>query len=138
MSQPEPPPHGAAPPPPAARLDAAAMLDVVDGNPALVAELARLFGEQSALHLAALRAAVAAADAPEIRRIGHALKGSAATLHGLRAAELGQRIESAGQRGDVATARATLSDLDSEVRALHDELAALARRLDGDEQGMRA
>jgi HPt (histidine-containing phosphotransfer) domain-containing protein len=126
------PPQGAAPTAPAARLDAAALLHAVDADPALAAELARLFGEQSALQLSSLHAAVAAADAPAIGRIGHALKGSAATLHGRRAADLAHHMEQAGQRGDVESARAMLSELDGEVRALHDELTALARRLHRD------
>ena len=120
------------------RFDADAMLQVVDGDLELLGELARLFGEQGSAHLSGLHDAVAAGDTAEIRRLGHALKGSAATLYGKRAAELGHRMEEAGQKGDLVTARATLPELNDEVHALQEELAALARRLNGDKGRSRS
>jgi CheY-like chemotaxis protein len=127
--------RGAAPAPGPARFDAQAVLHAVDGDPFLVRELARLYAEQSAGHLIALHAAVATGDAPEIRRLGHALKGSSVTLYGRRAAELAHEMEDAGGRADLEAARTLMQPLDDEVRALSDELSAFALRMNGEREG---
>ena len=111
-------------PPAAARIDAAAILAMVDHEAPVVAELARLFEAQAIPQLAELSAA---GDADAVRRLGHALKSSAATLYARGAAALAHDVEEAGRSGNVDAARSLSARLAEEVRGVQDELNALAR-----------
>jgi signal transduction histidine kinase/CheY-like chemotaxis protein/HPt (histidine-containing phosphotransfer) domain-containing protein len=65
--------------------------------------------------LAAIREAVASADASVVRSAAHRLKGSAANLGALRVAELALELEGLGETGQLEQAACVVDDLASEL-----------------------
>jgi CheY-like chemotaxis protein len=70
-----------------------------------LATLIRNFCTRSEGDVDAVRAAVEAGDAGEVRTSGHKLKGSSLTLGANLLGEVAAQVESAGREGDLATAR---------------------------------
>ena len=77
-------------------MDRSLALARVDGDEALLADLAKLFCEESPKMLAAVHEAVAAKDAERLQRAAHSLKGAVATL---AAQESIRRRTQAGKAG---------------------------------------
>jgi HPt (histidine-containing phosphotransfer) domain-containing protein len=107
-------------------VDKAALLERLDGDQALLAELVELFHAESPRLLEAVRAASAAGDAYQLTRAAHALKGSVANFCAPAAYEAAFQMESIGQGGDLAEAPAALAVLETALDQLHTELASLA------------
>jgi HPt (histidine-containing phosphotransfer) domain-containing protein len=84
-------------------------------------------------HVEVLRGALARADAATLRSAAHRLKGSAANLGALRAAELARHLEELAEADRLEDAEAVLDDLvdalDEASTGLADyQLAAVAGR----------
>jgi HPt (histidine-containing phosphotransfer) domain-containing protein len=109
-------------------LDPACVAELVDsGVPGLVEELATLFGEDAPRSVAGLRAAAERGDAPELARVAHALKGSAATLGARALASTCAGLEAEGHAGrtDVGARLVSLQrEVDAVVRALAELVAS--------------
>jgi two-component system sensor histidine kinase/response regulator len=108
-------------------LDAAALLERIDGDTALLADLARLFREESPKWLAAMRDAIDRGDAPTLERAAHTLKGSAGNLAAHRTAHAAQRLEHLGREQNLAPAREALAQLEEEWKRLDPRLAELGQ-----------
>jgi HPt (histidine-containing phosphotransfer) domain-containing protein len=81
--------------------------------------LVTMFFGETALHLDALRQALARADAPGVAREAHALRGSAATLGAQRIADLAEVIERLGRADDLAPVPTSLAQLGTEIDRVH-------------------
>lgn len=78
-------------------LDMAVLLGLeeaqVEGEPDLIAELIKLYVEDTPRRIAAIRCALAARDVTTLRRAAHGLKGSSASLGARRVAALCDELE---------------------------------------------
>ncbi|MDB5308168.1 MAG: Histidine kinase [Gemmataceae bacterium] len=90
-------------------------LDRVDGDAALLAELAGLFRTGAGRVLGDIRRAVTTGNAADIRRAAHGLKGSAGCLGGTATVEAAARLEVIGAVGDLPAAAGALAALDREL-----------------------
>ena len=119
---PEPVDEGDTPP-----LDAAALLDRVEGNTKLARELAELLRARLPGMVAAVRAAVEQGDARALALAAHSLKGAFRLLSAASAAETAQRLEAMGRHGSVDDGAALCAALEAEVARLGPALARLAQ-----------
>lgn len=71
----------------------------VEGEPDMVAEVLALFLEDTPPRLAAIRAAAAAANATDLQRAAHGLKGSAGNVGALAMHRLCDELEQLGRLG---------------------------------------
>ena len=81
-------------------------------------ELARLFLEDSAMQLAAMRAAFAAGEAETFRHLAHRIKGGAFTLGARKIGLLCQSLEELGKRGRLEGAPEKLARLEELLAGL--------------------
>jgi two-component system, sensor histidine kinase and response regulator len=100
------------------------LLEIANGNLALLGRVRDAFVRQTPELLAAIREAIARNDAVAVARHTHTLKGSLSYFPASRSGEVARQIESAATSGDVARAASLLPDLESSVAALQ---AALMR-----------
>ncbi len=110
-------------------LDAAALLERIEGDTALLADLARLFREESPKWLAAMRDAIDRGDAPTLERAAHTLKGSAGNLAAHRTVQAALRLEHLGREQNLAPAREALAQLEEEWKRLDPRLAELGQEV---------
>jgi PAS domain S-box-containing protein len=94
-------------------------------------DLARHFQEESREILDALREGVARGDAAGIERHAHRLRAALRTVAATGTRAVALRLEAAARVGDLEQAARTLAVLESEIRLLEPELAAL-----GSEEGV--
>ena len=120
----------AAGPPPAKTsslvLDSAALMQHVDGDASLLAEVLGLFQQDKEMLIVDLRGAVERGDAQGIERAAHRLKGALATLGARAASEAARKLEKLGADGAVAGTGDALQEIESEMAKLEPELAELA------------
>ncbi len=90
----------------------------VGGDRELLDELLAIFAKDAPAQLEAIRRAIAEADAAELMRVAHALKGSLKVLGATTAAGLAQHLEVRGRTGDVRGAAENGAALDAEVDRL--------------------
>ena len=100
----------------------------IDGDEALLCEIAELLIETCPGWLADLEQHLVERDQVSLRRVAHTLKGSADNLGAVRAVAAAARLETAAAQGDFDEARVLLPTCRDEVRQL---LIALRRFLDG-------
>jgi PAS domain S-box-containing protein len=98
-------------------LDAAAIVDRLDGDHAAVRTMARLFLMEYPRCLGDLRAALGTGDAAAVTRAAHALKGSIG-LFGALGYDAARRLELIGQQGALAEAPGALRLLETELSRL--------------------
>jgi two-component system sensor histidine kinase/response regulator len=108
--------------------DEAGVLDRIENDLGLLAELVKLFGAESRRMLGELRAALHAGDGKAIEILAHTLRGSAANLGGVTAARAALTVELMGREGDLAGADAGLAALERESASLERSLHNLVKR----------
>jgi two-component system sensor histidine kinase/response regulator len=108
--------------------DRAALLERVEGDEELLAEMIQLYVEDAPRALITMRSALKQGDLHAVERAAHSVKGSSASLAAKTAAEAALRLEQDAKRGDVAGAEASLASLES---ALGELLVALAENNSG-------
>jgi len=116
-------PDEVAPPPPPSLparvpIDLTEALGMVDGDRALLRELASLLVEDCPHRIQELRGAVEAGDAPRIERAAHAVKGAVATFGAAGVHQRAAELETIGREARVAAAPAVLAALEVEVERL--------------------
>ena len=120
------PPDLAVPAMPAASsFDLADLERSMDGDQALVREVVKIVLEDCPLQMAAIKAAVEARDAAQIRTTAHALKGSAGYLRATLVFEAARALEAIGREGVLARADALHQRLVAETTRLVEELRKL-------------
>lgn len=105
--------------------DRAVALDHLGGDETLLAEVTELFLSNQSQQLDAIRNAVAEQDAAGVRLAAHGLKGAAAYVGGLAAAEAAHRLEILGMKGDLTAAPDALQALEHELGRLNAALGVL-------------
>jgi CheY-like chemotaxis protein len=103
-------------------VDAERLMEFSDGTPESLRELITLYLDQTAKQLEQLRAAVAAADAPEVRRIAHSSAGANATCGFGRLARVLRELEHLGAAGTLATTPALCDQCDHEFALVREQL----------------
>ena len=99
-------------------MDRALALARVDGDEELLADLAKLFCEESPKMMAAVREAVEARDPDRLQRAAHSLKGAVATLAAQRVFEAALRVERLGRSGDMSQVDKAYALLEMQVQRL--------------------
>ena len=99
-------------------MDRAAALDRVGGDAVLLAEIAKLFLEEYPTQLAAIRAAVAAGNAPELERAAHSLKGSVANFAAPAVVETARMLEQIAREARLESAGELAAVLEQQLEHL--------------------
>ena len=103
-----------------------AALESVGGDEVMLRDLAEMFFAECPKLMQQIREHIAGADAPELRRAAHTLKGSAHVFGAAEAAEAAHRLEEIGREEAFADAEEALALLEDEVARL---LPALRERV---------
>jgi PAS domain S-box-containing protein len=106
-------------------LDLADVLASVDGDRALLAELAELFHTETPQMMAEIRRCVAKSDAKGLEQAAHALKGSVGNFGAAAARQAARALELMGHEGVLTDAAARLAELEREVDRLERGLSRL-------------
>jgi CheY-like chemotaxis protein/HPt (histidine-containing phosphotransfer) domain-containing protein len=105
--------------------DLEAALAIVEGDRGLLAEMARLFEQESPGQLAALRARIAQGDPGGVALYAHALKGALSSLGAVAAADAAWRLEQLGRSGAQDSFADGLAALEGELIRARAYLAGL-------------
>lgn len=87
------------------------------GDPALTAEIAQLFIDTTIPLIAELRDAMARADAPELARVAHSVKGASANMYAAQLTAASAALEAAAKRGELASMLTLIEAVDREFEA---------------------
>ncbi|WP_375058285.1 response regulator [Zobellella sp. DQSA1] len=96
----------------------------LEGNAALLAEMAGLFLQEAPGLMRAMSEALARGDAAELRRAAHTLKGSALVVGGSALAETALALETLARNGELDAASRTLPALEQKLAELEPALKA--------------
>jgi signal transduction histidine kinase/DNA-binding response OmpR family regulator len=96
-------------------IDVSQLLDRIDGDRALLAELVDLFRADFPANLTAAQQAIDRQDVSGLRSAAHALKGALANLSAIEASALAAELEAIGKSLDLTRAQATLDHLAREI-----------------------
>ncbi len=106
-------------------LDRAFLLENVDNDQELLAEIVELFLESTPDIVKNIRAAVTKADPEALNRSAHQLKGALANVGAKAAAAAASNLESLGRSGTMTGLEDAMSSLESELDRLEPELKSL-------------
>jgi two-component system sensor histidine kinase/response regulator len=107
-------------------MDRSLALARVDGDESLLADLAKLFCEESPAMMAAIEEAVSAKDSERLQRAAHSLKGAAATLSAQKAFEAALSLERLGRSGDLSQVEKAYALLEMQVQRLQSVLETVS------------
>jgi HPt (histidine-containing phosphotransfer) domain-containing protein len=107
-------------------LDPDHLLEALDGDRGLVAEIVRTFLRATPELVDATRRAAGSGDLEGVRRNAHQLRGSLATVGAGPAARAAAKLETAGRDGAPEAVPAAMAALDAEITRLLPELQGLA------------
>ena len=106
-------------------IDRAALLNRVEGDAMLLAQLVEIFEEDGGRLVASLEAAVRAGDARGVERAAHTLKGMVLNFTASTAASAAGRLEELGRNGRLEESAQALGALEKELAALRPQLLEL-------------
>jgi HPt (histidine-containing phosphotransfer) domain-containing protein len=112
--------------PPANVMDYAGALNRLEGDTELLADMARLFLDDSAQQISAIHAAIAHSDASALERAAHYLKGEIANFAAYEAFRAAERLERIALSGDLREVDPACWALDSALQQLNNALASIA------------
>jgi len=108
------------------------LLERVGGDRKALAQLVRIFREDSPNQLARVRKAIRAGDASALRSAAHAVKGAVANFAAPSATEAAARLQHMGDTGHLAGADGALERLEREIgrvlEALHEAAPGPSRK----------
>ncbi len=106
--------------PPASRpdFDRARAMEQVGGDEELLQELLAAFLSECPPLIVQIRDAIIQHDALQLERAAHTLKGAAASVAALAAAEVAQQLEIMGRTGDLAKSTPTFSEMEETLHRL--------------------
>jgi HPt (histidine-containing phosphotransfer) domain-containing protein len=113
--------------PTAPALDLTAALERVEGDTALLRELAGLFLEECPLRISLIRDAITQRNHLKLQQEAHTLKGSVSNFAARPAAEAAKRLETAGRELDWARAEAAFAALEAALGRLEPALAEIGQ-----------
>jgi CheY-like chemotaxis protein len=100
----------------AAALDRSALLDRVEGDMDLLADIIDLFKEDSARQIAAIRDAIDTKQATLLKRAAHTLKGTCGNLGAPEAAATALELEKLAATGDLSRPHQILRSLEEQIQ----------------------
>jgi two-component system sensor histidine kinase/response regulator len=103
----------------------AELLERIDGDRTLLAELVALLRESYPGQVRAAREAVIQGDALGLQRVGHSLKGALGNLGAPIGSRIAFELESMGRGGDLGLAQARLDQLEDELIRVMESLEGL-------------
>jgi two-component system, sensor histidine kinase and response regulator len=106
-------------------LDRELALARVDGDEGLLADLAKLFCEESPKLLSTVQDAVKKRDAAALKRAAHSLRGSMSTFAAREATEAASRLEELARVGELVNADDAYALLVAQVERLKQALESL-------------
>ncbi len=106
-------------------IDVPAVLERVEDDRELLAELARLFLEELPERLSSIADALEARDANGLQAVAHALKGSAGNLSATGVFEVAKELEHSGRTADWGHAATAYAALKRELERLTPALSDL-------------
>ena len=101
------------------------LLELIDSDRALLAELVGAFREEYSGMIEDAQIAIKRSDAAGVQRVGHALKGALGILAASGASNLAGEIEAMGKLGNLALAGAKLMETEDEEHRALETLDAL-------------
>jgi len=101
------------------------LMERIDGDRSLLAELSEIFEEEYPKQLRAAHEALAQNDAAAVRRIGHSLKGALANLAATDASGLAASVEAMGKSGDLSHLDVKLVEMQSVMGHVASQLQSL-------------
>jgi signal transduction histidine kinase/DNA-binding response OmpR family regulator len=107
--------------------DKTAALKRTGGDAQLLRELVQMFLQEYPGLLAEIHAAIAAPDAPKLRRASHTLKGAVGTFAAQSACEAAERLEQMGRQGDLNGSDEAYGALEAAIERLRPVLALWAQ-----------
>jgi len=107
-------------------LDFKVALANLEGDEALLIELAGLFCDESAKYLLALKEAVAREDGKAIRAAAHSLKGAVSAFTAQGAFDAAAKLEKLAENGELAKVPEASAALEAEVEELRAALQGLS------------
>ncbi|MDE1175664.1 MAG: response regulator [Edaphobacter sp.] len=96
-------------------VDIAQLLDRIDDDRSLLADLTDIFRNDYPKQLQMAQAALDTQDAAALQRVGHMLKGVLSNLSAIKASELASTLEDLGRAQHISNAQATLDELSPEL-----------------------
>ena len=99
-----------------------------DAGDVLVQKVVNAYVGDTPRHLQALRRAVEARDADQLRRTAHSLKSASANIGAARLAVLCRDLEQLGRAGSVDGAASLLADMEREYQSVRQSLHALLEK----------
>ena len=118
-------------PPAPSPLNEVELMDRIDGDMELLAELAELFRRDLPTQLSNIHEAVGQGDCATMRGIAHGLKGALGNLSAKAAARLAASLEEMGKQGDLTYAEPTVALLEIELAKVDQALQMLCPELVG-------
>src|SRR5262249_11164053 len=106
-------------------LDQRALLESIDGDRALLAEIAALFVDGCPAALDRMRRAIDARDVEALGRAVHSFKGSLGFFYAKPAPDAPLALERVAEAGDLARSESTFEILEREIARLAPALTAL-------------
>ena len=111
-----------------ALIDQEALLERVAGDPDFLATMVDIFVADAPVRLDAIRDALRQADAHQVERAAHSLKGALATMAADTAAAEAFRLEQLGRSGALNGAAEILAALERQVDEVTTALRALVEQ----------
>jgi two-component system, sensor histidine kinase and response regulator len=103
-------------------VDRAALLERMEGDEGLLAELVNIFLRESPRLMAEVRVCVRNRDAQSLEKSAHTLKGCVGNFAAKTATDTALRLEVMGRSGDLTRAEEALSDLETSLEEVRNEL----------------
>ena len=112
---------------PTEQLTRAALLERVEGDQELLAEIIHLFVDDAPRLLHAMRGALQQGDMAVLERLAHSMKGAAGNLSANITAEAAMQLEKNAKAGDAASAKGSLANLEAAIGRLLPALTDLCQ-----------
>jgi two-component system, sensor histidine kinase and response regulator len=109
-----------------ATVNAPELLQRIDGDRGLLAELVDILRGEYPVQLRKTRESIARGDATAVERVGHALKGALENLSATNASSYAADLESMGRSGNLALAGPKLKELENEMHRVMETLDELS------------
>jgi two-component system, sensor histidine kinase and response regulator len=107
-------------------VDVIQLLDRLDDDRVLLAELVEIFRREHRENLQAAQRAISSRDAEGLQRAGHTLKGALGNLSAVRASDLAAELEVMGKNGALAGAQELINKLVLELTTVMQALETLS------------
>jgi two-component system, sensor histidine kinase and response regulator len=124
--------------PQAPTINRAAALARVEGDSALLSELADLFLVNAPLLVGDMKQAVKKKDGQNLERAAHTLKGSVSNFEVREAYQAALKLEEAAAKEDFSTATTALKELEQILERIRPALESLRKGLPAGRQGVEA